>query len=299
MKQNGIIKVKGNQRLAAFILAAATAANLQAQAFTISVHDAQFTKPVIERLVEEYSRLNPDFHAEVVKAAQEQTDANVTLNADTKGSEATVGRFVVLPVANEHSQLLAVKKVQRGLSDKLEKQLFVQPDVEEEILANDDGVKQLPGTVYSLTGRKAVTTQVLARQLKTSPSRLRGKRIMGREENLLDVVRTTDDAVSYNVANLIYDVNSRQPLTGIAVLPVDLDGNGKVSDQEREAVNNLDTLTEFIGAHPAEKAPVGNVDIITDKPQLKEFVNWTRTQGHRILAQYGLLAAERQLALAE
>lgn len=293
-------KVMKDVKVAALTAAISlVSAGAQAQTLKISVQDAQFTQSAIERLVAEYSKQNPSFHAEVVKGAQVQADATVSLSAEEQEHESTVGRFVVLPIANAQNELLNVKKVQRGLNDKLEQQLFVERDIEDEISAREDGEKALPGTVYSLTGRKSATTQVLARQLQIAPSRFKGKRIMGREENLLDVVRNNADAVSYNVTSLIYDVKSRQPVSGLTVLAVDLDGNGKVTDEERNAIENLDTLTGFLSAHPKNSLPTGNVDINTENVHLKNFVNWTRTEGYSILAQYGLLKADRQLALVK
>ena len=273
------------------------AVGTQAQTFRISVQDAQFTQPAIERLVAEYSKQNPSFHVEVVKGAKVEADAIVSLSADVNSHETTVGRFVVLPVVNDHNALLNVKQVQRGLSGKLEQQLFVERELEEEIEARESGEKELPGTVYSITGRKSVTTQVLARQLQTAPSRFKGKRIMGREENLLDIVRNTSDAVSYNVASLIYDAESRQPVNGVAVLAVDLDGNGKITNEERDAVDNLDALTAFFATHSTSAAPVGTIDIHTENANLRNFINWTRSEGQNILAHFGLLKAARQLAL--
>ena len=267
------------------------AVGTQAQTFRISVQDAQFTQPAIERLVAEYSKQNPSFHVEVVKGAKVEADAIVSLSADVNSHETTVGHFVVLPVVNDHNALLNVKQVQRGLSGKLEQQLFVERELEEEIEARESGEKELPGTVYSITGRKSVTTQVLARQLQTAPSRFKGKRIMGREENLLDIVRNTSDAVSYNVASLT--------VNGVAVLAVDLDGNGKITNEERDAVGNLDALTAFFATHSTSAAPVGTIDIHTENANLRNFINWTRAEGQNILAHFGLLKAARQLALAK
>ena len=271
----------------------------QAQTYKINIQNAQFTRPAIEHLIAEYSKQNPTFHVEVIKDNQVEADATVNLSADTQSQETTVGHFVILPVTNTQSELLAIKKVQRGLNIKQEQQLFIKPELEEEIEASESGEKQLPGTVYSLTGRKSATTQVLARQLQTAPSRFKGKRIMGREENLLDVVRNTTDAVSYNVASLIYDIKSRQPVSGLAVLPVDLDGNGKVTDEERNAIGNLDALTAFVSTHSSYAAPIGTINILTENSQLKDFVSWTRAEGQSILAQYGFLKADGQLAFAK
>ena len=99
------------------------------------------------------------------------------------------------------------------------------------------------------------------------------------------------------MASLIYDAESRQPVNGVAVLAVDLDGNGKITNEERDAVGNLDALTAFFATHSTSAAPVGTIDIHTENANLRNFINWTRSEGQNILAHFGLLKAARQLAL--
>lgn len=257
-----------------------------AQTLTISVQDAQFTKPVIERLVKEYSKVAPGFEAVVITKGD--ADARVTLSAESHVE--SVGRFVVLPVANSGSELLHNKKVQRGLTDKVQRQVYVERDVMEALDDEESGQKPLPGTVYCLCGQKAVSTQVLANQLQVAPARLRGKKVLGREENLLAAVKSNADAVSYNVATLLYDRESRRPVSGLTVLAVDLDGNGRVSDEERSALVTLDALTAYLQSHPDNAVPTGQVNISVATDGLRSFVAWAKSEGQRLLADYGMLA---------
>ena len=267
-----------------------------AQTLKINIHEAQFTQAAIERLVDEYQKVNTAFKAEVVKETKGVGDATISLSTGHTDYNSTFFcRFMVLPVVNSENELLQNKKVQRGLTDKLERQIYVERDVLETIEANENGEKPLPGTVYTFCENKAVTKQVLADKLQVSPSRIRGKKILGREENLLMEVQRHPDAISYNVATLLYNIENRLPHTGLTVLAIDLDGNGKISNEERMAIDNLDALTDYLGHLSKTNVPIGHVNIVTENAQLKQFVNWALSDGQQFLGHYGLLKAEPQL----
>lgn len=292
---------RGCKKAVAFIIIACMAMCFMpepclAQTLKINIHEAQFTQAAIERLVDEYQKVNTAFKAEVVKETKGVGDATISLSTGHTDYNSTFFcRFMVLPVVNSENELLQNKKVQRGLTDKLERQIYVERDVLETIEANENGEKPLPGTVYTLCENKAVTKQVLADKLQVSPSRIRGKKILGREENLLMEVQRHPDAISYNVATLLYNIENRLPHTGLTVLAIDLDGNGKISNEERMAIDNLDALTDYLGHLPKTNVPIGHVNIVTENAQLKQFVNWALSDGQQFLGHYGLLKAEPQL----
>lgn len=292
---------RGCKKAVAFIIIACMAMCFMpetclAQTLKINIHEAQFTQAAIERLVDEYQKVNTAFKAEVVKETKGVGDATISLSTGHTDYNSTFFcRFMVLPVVNSENELLQNKKVQRGLTDKLERQIYVERDVLETIEANENGEKPLPGTVYTLCENKAVTKQVLADKLQVSPSRIRGKKILGREENLLMEVQRHPDAISYNVATLLYNIENRLPQTGLTVLAIDLDGNGKISNEERMAIDNLDTLTDYLGHLSKTNVPIGHVNIVTENAQLKQFVNWALSDGQQFLGHYGLLKAEPQL----
>lgn len=296
MEAKGIKKEmeRGRKIVIPMIAMCLMSAASQAQTLKINVQDAQFTMPFVERLVAEYHKMNPEFKAEVVRTAQ-GADAQVSLSVLPDDYESTVGRFIVLPVANSQNELLKNKKVQRGLSERLKHQIYVERDVVEVLEAEEAGEKQLPGTVYTLFGSKAVTSQVLAKSLNVGANRIKGKKILGREENLLTAVTSHSDAVSYNVATLIYDAKSHQPVSGLTVLAEDLDGNGRISDEERAAIASLDTLTDYLESLPKTSVATGSVNIKTDNAQIREFVNWVIIDGQSYLAQYGLLKTPTSL----
>ena len=263
-----------------------------AQNLQINVSDAQFTRQMMERLIKEYNKVNPEFTATVVDT-REKADASVSLSGQDEVN--SIGRFAILPIANSENELLHNKKVVKGLSNKLKHQIFVERDLLEELDAEEEGEKQLPGTVYSLTGSHAITTTLVARDLSITPNRVKGKKILGSEENLISAVRSHQDAIAFNVASLAYDSNTYQPVEGLTVLATDLDGNGRISDEERSVISSLDKLTDYLDKLPHTGLPIGNISIKTDNQELRRFVDWASTEGQGYLSPYGFLKANKAL----
>lgn len=263
-----------------------------AQNLQINVSDAQFTRQMMERLIKEYNKVNPEFIATVVDT-REKVDASVSLSGQDDVN--SIGRFAILPIANSENELLRNKKVVKGLSNKLKHQIFVERDLLEELDAEEEGEKQLPGTVYSLTGSHAITTTLVARDLSITPNRVKGKKILGSEENLISAVRSHQDAIAFNVASLAYDSNTYQPVEGLTVLATDLDGNGRISDEERSVISSLDKLTDYLDKLPHTGLPIGNISIKTDNQELRRFVDWASTEGQGYLSPYGFLKANKAL----
>ena len=263
-----------------------------AQNLQINVSDAQFTRQMMERLIKEYNKVNPEFTATVVDT-REKADASVSLSGQDDVN--SIGRFAILPIANSENELLRNKKVVKGLSNKLKHQIFVERDLLEELDAEEEGEKQLPGTVYSLTGSHAITTTLVARDLSITPNRVKGKKILGSEENLISAVRSHQDAIAFNVASLAYDSNTYQPIEGLTVLATDLDGNGRISDEERSVISSLDKLTDYLDKLPHTGLPIGSISIKTDNQELRRFVDWAATEGQGYLTPYGFLKANKAL----
>ncbi len=255
-----------------------------AQKVRIGIKDVTFAKSLMECLATEYNKENADVEIEIVNS--NDADANVEI---ANNDLAAVGKFIILPIANSENEILNNKKLRKGVNERVGKQIFVQPTYEELLDAEEEGEKQLPGTVYSLSGSKAQITKLFAEKLHITPNQLKGKKVLGREENVLSVVKQQTDAISFNVANLIYDLNNRQPQQGISVLSIDLDGNDKVSDEERAALANIDTLTDYLNKVANPGAAVGDVVIASDNQLVRNFVVWAQSKGQEIVAKQGFL----------
>lgn len=282
------LKIEVTKRIfAALLLPFVYVAVLNAQPLSISVKDAQFMQNAMERLVAEYHKVDSSFSAVVVKNGA--GDAAIGLSRYDVANGNMIARFIALPIANSKNEILGNKKVVNGLSDKLQRQIFVEQTVVDALDAQEAGVKQLPGTVYSIGGGRSVLSQAVADKLQVEPKALRGKKIIGREENLLNVVRNNADALAFNVANLIYDNNNGGVAEGITILAIDLDGNGKISEEERVALRRIDSLVGYLESQPRLGLPNGDVIISINNEKMNGFVDWIMTDGQKFVNNYGLL----------
>lgn len=284
-----------NTAIKSLVFAAAFAAVSLASAQTVRINiaDAQFTRPLIEKLVGEYQKQNPEFKAEIVSSAVDGGDATVSITSDRNDTQGTIAHYVLLPIANENNAILGEKKVQKGLNNKVTREIFVEKTLDEYIDTRDK--KQLPGTVYSLSGRHATTTELLANSLNVGVKDIKGKKVIGNEENVITVVKKRPDAIAFDVASLVYDSNTRKPVSGLKVLPVDIDGNGRVSDDERNAIASLDAFADYISSRGADSSlPTGSVRVSSQNKNVDAFLLWASTAGQDYVGNLGYLRSNNR-----
>lgn len=265
----------------------------EAQTVRINISDAQFTRPLIEKLVGEYQKQNPSFKAEIIATA-DAGDATVSITPYRQESIGTIANYILLPIANSNNALLSDKKVQKGLNDKLAHEIFVEKSIDEYVDSKDS--KQLPGTVYTLSGKHSTTTELLANTLNVDVKSLKGKKIIGREENVITVVKNRPDAVAFDVATLVYDKTTHQPVSGLTIIPTDLNGDNKVTDDERAAIASLDALNEYVANQRSTSLPTGSIRLSSQDKDADAFVIWASTTGQNYVSSLGYLKSTADVA---
>ncbi len=277
-------------RTIATLVAIAAAGSLSAQN-AINVSGASFTLPLVEKWVSEYVKENPKSNLIVTSDRQSIANARVILSTDP--SSKSVARFLVLPIANADNSLLQSKKIRKGVNEETERELFVKNDDIEAIYEERER-KEIHSNVYTLAGNQNVTTALFARLLHANPGKLKGRKILGSEDKALAAVKKDNEALSFNVANLIYNKDNRRPVEGIAVIAPDINGNGRVSEEERQAVSDIDALISYVENVGAAGLAIGSIEIQTDDPALADFAQWVSDHGQNFLNEYGFLRSENQ-----
>jgi hypothetical protein len=104
--------------------------------------------------------------------------------------------------------------------------------------------------------------------------------------------------VTYLPLPLIYDEQTRKPIQGLTVLPVDFNGNKKISDEEK-FFGDIDAVIEQLeSAAPGEvkNIPVEYLHLSVDKqnatPEAIDFLQWINENGQEDLHQFGYLNPE-------
>ena len=99
-------------------------------------------------------------------------------------------------------------------------------------------------------------------------------------------------AIGYNNIAYVYDQTTKQPFEGIAVMPIDINGDGKI-DPNEDFYNNVDSLMLAIqdGRYPAP--PARDLYLVTkEKPKRAEilaFLDYILTQGQQYASHVGFV----------
>ncbi|MCX2450171.1 hypothetical protein OQX61_02705 [Pedobacter sp. PLR] len=258
---------------------------------TINITGTRFLFPLLEKWGEEFSKANPG-----VKFVVKQGLANPDINASAaplkekdpaKGNYTIVSRFAIVPIVNEKNPGLA----------KLQKSGFKAKDFESVYFSSSTGKDKFAAfgdqpvsfKVYSRSACTSATfSSVLGEELKDLTNS-GGKRIAD-DQVLLKTVADDPLGVAYNDLGIVYDLKTRKPKPGIAVVPTDLNGDGVIGKEE-SFYADLDQLIHSLESISTTLPPKGNFTLIykDTRPEVTAFVNWVLTEGQQYVHEYGFL----------
>lgn len=269
---------------------------------TVVITGARFSYPLLQKWIEDYGEIAPDVKVIIEPRANvdpEQYDilAEVVEHDQSIKSERDyiyVGRYAILPVSNSSSSFAKVYK-EKGLTSTLINYLFF----EDIFSANErENLSDTPFTVYTRL-QKAGAPAVFANYFGHEQKDIRGIAIAGSDAHLLKAVLSDSTGVTYLPLPLIYDQNSRRPLPGLTVLPVDVNGNKRLSEGEK-FYDSIDGVIEKLEEESGylHNVPLGHLHLSIDKQHPRvdavEFLNWVRTHGERDLHTFGFLKPASQ-----
>ena len=96
--------------------------------------------------------------------------------------------------------------------------------------------------------------------------------------------------MGYNNVAYAYDIKSRKPYPGILVIPVDVDGNG-IIDENENFYNTLDDIMKAIAEDRYPSPPARDLYLISKGKPMKQatldFLNWILTDGQKFVHEAG------------
>ncbi|HYF69699.1 MAG TPA: hypothetical protein VD884_16255 [Ohtaekwangia sp.] len=201
-----------------------------------------------------------------------------------------IGKYAILPVAKTQSQFAAAY-ASKGLNDDLIKQMFFHNIFADE----DEEVKiKVPYTVYTRF-QKAGAPKVFAEFYGFEQKDINGKAIAGSDEHLLKALLRDSTGITYLPLPLLFNPASTKGFDeDFTILPVDLDGNGKIKDDERSFFSNPETLIKKLEGQ--NNVPAAYFHLSVDKNKASDesvaFLKWVATNGARYLNSFGFLKSE-------
>jgi phosphate transport system substrate-binding protein len=274
---------------------------------TITVSGAFALYPMVIKWSEEFRTLHPDVRIDISAGGAGKGIADALTGAVDIGmvsreihpAEVAKGawfvpvcRDAVVPVINAANPNLRELQ-RRGLNCAACKEIWIK--------GNALSWEQLlPGgvaTVHAYTRSDSCgAAETWALFLGGTQEDLQGVGVYG-DPGIAEAVRKDVLGIGYNNVNYAYDAASKKPVAGLAVLPIDLNGNGRI-DAAENFYANRDQLVKAIaeGRYPAP--PARDLYFVCrgkpGNPTLAAFVSWVLTQGQAFTAETGYIGLSEE-----
>lgn len=286
-----------------FFLITIQAISQPAEKERVVVTGVRFAYPLVQKWIEEFNAVRPDIEIVIEsRSASDPAQYDILIEAYEQDEDVRatreylhIARYAVLPIANSESEFAKVYG-RKGLTTALIKQLYF-----DDLLADKDQQEKIeaPYMVYTRLQR-AGTPRIFAKYFGYTQDDYAGKAISGADAHLVQAVIKDQTAISYAPLSLIYDLESSLPQEGIAVLPVDLNGNRRVTDDERIFGSLADVLgyLEQATDKTSRNIPVDylhlSVQKITSNKAALEFIKWVAANGVNDLNAFGYLSPDQK-----
>jgi phosphate transport system substrate-binding protein len=120
------------------------------------------------------------------------------------------------------------------------------------------------------------------------------------DPGLADAIRRDPLGIGYNNINFVYDAKTLKPVSGIAIVPIDLDGNGKIDDREKIYATR-DDITGAIARNVYPSPPARDLYLVAKgkpaNPAAVEFLRWVLTDGQKYVPETGYIPLSKEKLL--
>jgi ABC-type phosphate transport system substrate-binding protein len=267
----------------------------------VVVSGARFSYKLVQKFIDDYNAANPEVQI-IIEARGSSDPANVDILAEVFPQDeairkereyVNVGRYAILPVAASISSFAKIYS-ETGLTRELINQLYFH-----DLFADSEKEQKIKAsyTIYTRLQRAGVPI-VFTKYFGYEQKDIKGKAIAGSDEHLLKALLRDSTAVSYLPLPLIYDQANGDPIAGLTVLPVDLNGNRRVNDDEKfysklsEVIQHLESK----GPKEIKNIPIEYLHLSIDKKNASteaiEFLKWVSENAERYLHDFGYFKSE-------
>lgn len=112
------------------------------------------------------------------------------------------------------------------------------------------------------------------------------------DPGLAEAVRKDLFGIGFNNINYAYDTRTKMQVKGIRVLPIDLNGDGTI-DEEEDFYNTRDAIVKAIAEGKYPSPPARDLHFVSQgKPRRKviiEFIKWALTDGQKYVPETGYI----------
>jgi phosphate transport system substrate-binding protein len=264
----------------------------------IRITGTRLAYPLFQKWADEYTKLHPGVKFVVSKTPADSADLLIVSHSlgksDVKADQTpfVVTRYVQLPVVNSRRDDVAALR-SKGFDDSAFRQVYFP--------GGGKGPSLYSFTVYKRQ-QPACASIAFANHFGNEQKDIKGVGVTGDDRDLLAAVKRDPSGISYNNLGFLYDLGSRKPVDSIAIIPIDLNGNGRV-DADENIYGSLDEVINFVEKTHHPKIPLENVNVLLRKGghnrDVVSFLQWIVTKGQQYNHEYGFINLDAAVVQSE
>ena len=262
-----------------------------AQNNTVTLKVPNFVRPLVEKCITEYKKTDGTTDFQFVSGKSKDNNSILFTTTD---DAIPFARYAVLPVTTADSEALHLIGQHRLNAKKLKSLFFVKDEFDEE----DEGSKKKELPVHVYTGNNTQSaSHTYASYFKQDDASYKGKKIVGDDSFLTIAIGRDPLGVTVNSLPNIFDLSSRHVRNGLALLPLEVDRQGRQTLDE----GDLDKIIALLEGQEFSEIPVGNVGVEYDRnnDSQRRFVRWILENGVGYVHEFGLLQlSQKELAVS-
>lgn len=274
----------------ALILGLQLSLTASAQTEKISLRIPNFARPLVEKWASDYKKTNHNIDFQFT-TGKSQDNNTLTLTTDAEG--ISFARYAVLPVTTKDSEAAHLTASHRLNSKKLRSLFFVKDEWDE-----DTKESKADQQVHVYTGNSSLSaSRLYASHLKQESANYKGKKISGDDSFLTTAINRDPLGITVNYLSNIYDLKSRELRPTLALLPLELDKQGRQTFE----TGRLDNIIDLLEQEQYAEIPIGNIAFEYNHANtaVNDFVRWILNVGVQDLHQYGLLSLPQKELVAQ
>jgi hypothetical protein len=248
---------------------------------------------LVEKWVAEYTKINHDAAFRIVTGKATNTEHQISFVTEQADDAVFVARYAVLPVVTKSSEAAQLLGSKRLNAKKLKSLFFVKDEF-------DDDTKESKAeqALHIYTGNSQQSaSRAYAQSFKQETSSFKGKKISG-DDHFLNTALSRDPlGIAINSLSNIFDLQSRQLRSDLAIVPLDIDKHGEqILDEAR-----LDDIILLLEQQQFAEIPTGKIGLSYNHHDgiLNQFVRWILTDGNKYVHEYGLLQLSQKEVTAQ
>jgi phosphate transport system substrate-binding protein len=267
----------------------------------VKLRGTRLTHPLVRKWIDEFGKEYPNI---IVKIAQEAPSDSIDFNiasyklsgSDIKENQRSVvvTRYVQLPVVNSQRPDLNALQT-HGIKENDLRALFFK--------STDPALPAVGGKLQLyVRDRPVCAVKAFAAHFGDDPKKINGIVIKGDDQDLATAVKNDVNGISFNNLGFIYDVRSGKVQAGLAIVPLDLNENGKIDGDER-IYDTLDEVIQYVEKTKSPRFVNEHVNFIFNEASTNiaaaTFLKWVLSKGQQYNHQLGFINLENDFLVEQ